>query len=235
MVYAMSKIGVVCGLSSEAKAVRQAYPDPRLTIKISGAHSGRAEKRAAELCDEGVGLVMSVGISGGLLPALTPGDLVVGSKIVTHDGQNFECNERGLDLLTRSHKARNINPSIIYGADEIIVSAAQKSQLYRDSGAKSVDMESHGVARAARQAGVPFLAIRAIADPADRALPSAALNAVNEDGTTRILPTLINALKKPHQIGDLMRLGADSEKALKTLRNNLGGLFGVLLLGSNLL
>ena len=87
-------------------------------------------------------------------------------------------------------------------------------------------MESHGAARAAAQNNTPFIAIRAIADPADRALPQAALGAVAPDGSTRVLKTLGAALRDPKQFPGLMKLGADSDAALKTLRRDLSPIFG---------
>ena len=231
----MTKMGVVCGLQSEAKAVRQAYPDPRIEIRVSGANAERAETLAGALCAQGAGAIISVGISGGLAPHLQPGDMIIGDKVVTSAGEEFACSSRGLDLLTRSHKARAVTPSTIYGADQVIESASQKADLWTHYGAASVDMESHGAARAAKEADVAFLAIRAIADPSERSLPAAALNAVNADGSTKVISTLVNAMKAPAQMPELMQLGADSNAALKTLRDNLGGLFGVLLLGSNLI
>ncbi|MEX0644518.1 MAG: hypothetical protein WD076_04365, partial [Parvularculaceae bacterium] len=82
--------------------------------------------------------------------------------------------------------------------------------------------------------GVPFAAIRAIADPANRALPAAALNAVAPDGSMKILTVLIASAKAPGEFPALLKLGADSEKALKTLRRDLGGLFRRLLFSLDL-
>lgn len=240
----MSKIGIICGLKSEAKAVRAAFPDERVDVVISGANAQRAELLARALCQPGkdqfgaergaVDLILSVGVSGGLLPAYQPGDLVIGSEVVTKNGERFACEPRGLEMLKKSHRAVGINPSIIYGSDEVVMSAEHKQKIHAETGAKSVDMESHGAARAAAQAGIAFLAVRAIADPADRALPTAALNAVKPDGGTRVFSTLVNAARDPLQFSELAQLGNDSKQALKTLSINLSGLLGVLLLGRDL-
>jgi len=121
----------------------------------------------------------------------------------------------------------------LFGADEIIDNAMKKAALFANHGAAAVDMESHGAARAAAHAGAPFLAIRAIADPADRALPAAALKAVAPDGSTRVLTTLGAAMRDPRQFPDLMKLGRDSAAATKTLRRSLGQLFASLFLTSS--
>ncbi|MEL6506177.1 MAG: phosphorylase, partial [Pseudomonadota bacterium] len=88
--------------------------------------------------------------------------------------------------------------------------------------------------RAAQGSGAAFLAIRAIADPADRTLPSAALNAVNKDGSTKVFSTLVNAARDPGQFPALLQLGQDSSNALSTLSGNLGGLLGALFLRGDL-
>ncbi len=95
-------------------------------------------------------------------------------------------------------------------------------------------MESHGAARAAKRAGVPFLAIRAIADPAHRALPKSALGAVAPDGSTKVVSTLMKAAAAPWEFPALLQLGFDSDRALIALGRNLGGLLGALFVGLDL-
>ena len=148
-------------------------------------------------------------------------------------------------LLLRKRAINSVHPdksgepelnkmASLFGADFIIDSASKKSELFANHSAVAVDMESHGAARAAAHAGVPFLAIRAIADPADRALPKAALGAVAPDGSTRVMATLGAALRDPKQFPELMKLGADSAAATKTLRRDLGPLFFRLFLSLDL-
>jgi adenosylhomocysteine nucleosidase len=48
-------------------------------------------------------------------------------------------------------------------------------------------MESHIVASAAAANGLPFVAIRVIADPAERPLPQVALAAMRPNGTMILL------------------------------------------------
>ncbi|MEO1706950.1 MAG: hypothetical protein AAFR69_04375 [Pseudomonadota bacterium] len=227
-------IGIVCGLKSEENAVLKASDsDPRLAIGVSGANAARAVAIATQFCQGGARMIISVGVSGGLDPTLSPGDLVIGKSVITKAGDAFDCDRSSAEALTQV-LADRIKPSVIYGADEVILNASDKASIFTETTATSVDMESHGVARAAQSAGVPFAAIRAIADPADRTLPPAALNAVNDDGSTKVFTTLANAARDPAQFPALMQLGKDSGKALTTLRGELGGLLGALFLCSDL-
>lgn len=216
-------IGVVCGLKSEAAAVRGALgDDARIRIGVSGANAARAEGIARRFCAGGARAIVSVGVSGGLDPALKPGDLIIGAAVVVKSGAAYESD---LSLLAKLDADASRGRARILGADDIIDSAEAKAALFTEHQAIAVDMESHGCAKAARDAGVPFLAIRAVADPADRALPPAALGAVAPDGSTRIFKTLRAALRDPKQFPELMKLGEDSGAATKTLRRDLGPIF----------
>lgn len=226
-----SFIGVICGLKSEAEAVAYAVGKSRIRIGVSGANAQRAEEIARGFCNERASAILSIGVSGGLDPALRPGDLVVGSSVI---GDELYTSDPYLLSVIRDALQDGTLVAPLYGADEIVESAAKKAVFYRNHGAVAVDMESHGAARAAARAGVPFLAIRAIADPAGRALPPAALNAVAADGSTRVMATLAVAMRDPKQFPELMKLGADSAAATKTLRRDLGPIFGRLFLSLDL-
>lgn len=212
--------GIVCGLKSEAETVRAACEGLPVELGVSGANADRAEKIATEFCDQGVGAILSVGVSGGLDPTLEPGDLVIGATVKTAGGGSFDASP--ILLANVLSVAGEIRPQVIYGSDMIVSSASEKAVIYASSASVAVDMESHGVARAAQKAGIPFIAIRAIADPAARALPPAALNAVAPDGSTRIFKTLAECAKAPGQFPALLKLGSDSQKALATLKAKLG-------------
>ncbi len=227
-------IGVICGLKSEAQVVSRVLDASKIRVGVSGANAARAEEIARQFCDAGAATIVSVGVSGGLDPKLKPGDLIIGDRVLCADGNHYQSDRRLLDAIADELAAAKAKIGALFGADDIIESIEKKAALYRDHGALGVDMESHGAARAAASAGVPFLAIRAIADPADRALPPAALGAVAPDGSTRMLATLGAAMRDPKQFPALMKLGADSAAALKTLRRDLVPLFGRLFLSCDL-
>ncbi len=222
-------IAVICGLKSEAQTVKAYVDNAKIRIGVSGANAQRAEELARDFCKAGARAIISVGVSGGLDPALRPGDLVIGEKVITEHGAVFSSDSALMSAIT-TKAPEGAKIAALFGADEIIDNAMKKAALFANHGAAAVDMESHGAARAAAHAGAPFLAIRAIADPADRALPAAALKAVAPDGSTRVLTTLGAAMRDPRQFPDLMKLGRDSAAATKTLRRSLGPRFASLFL-----
>lgn len=230
----MGFLGIICGLKSEAGAVARAVDGSKIRVGISGADAVNAARIAARFCEEGASAVVSVGLAGGLDPKLKPGDLVIGDQVIGDDGGRYESDRYLLGAIRKETDARHAAVGALFGSDDIIESVEKKAALLHNHGAIAVDMESHGAARAAAQASVPFLAIRAIADPAERALPTAALKAVAPDGSTRAISTLARAMSDPGQFPELFRLGQDSNAALKTLRRSLGPLFRRLFLSLDL-
>jgi hopanoid-associated phosphorylase len=226
-------LGVVCGLKSEASIVREAVRDERVRVAASGADAARAELLAHEFAAAGAAAIVSVGVSGALRPDLSPGDLLV-ADAVKSDLEEFTVSDLLLSGLELEKPAISLRRAVLFGSDEIVATILAKARLASQHGADAVDMESHGAARAARATGLPFAAIRAIADPASRALPKAALNAVAADGSTRTLAVLFECAKAPGDFPALLQLGADSAAALRTLRVHLGPLFRRLFLSLNL-
>src|SRR3712207_2397214 len=70
----------------------------------------------------------------------------------------------------------------VAGARHPVATVAEKANLHSRTGAALVDLESLAVARVCRDHGRPFAVLRAVADPAERALPPAALAGLDEAG-----------------------------------------------------
>ena len=88
----------------------------------------------------------------------------------------------------------------------------------------AVDMESLGVAEIAAHAGVPFVILRALADPAERALPKAAAEGLDDQGNVRLGAVLWSLLRDPSQLPGLIRVGLDTNAALSALKAAVGKL-----------
>ncbi|MBT8471994.1 MAG: hypothetical protein KJN99_05275 [Marinicaulis sp.] len=220
---------IICGLKSEADAVRSAVSGDDIRIYVSGANAVRAEELAQSACADGAKAIISIGVSGGLDPSLKPGQLIIGDEILSDcKGAIFASDPFLLGALRKTQSFEDARVGRLFGADTIIVDAKEKAALFARTRAIAVDMESHGAARAAAEAKIPFVAIRAVADPADRALPKAALGAVAPDGSTLVAKTLGAAMRDPKQFPGLIRLGSDSSKAIATLKRDLPALLRVL-------
>jgi hypothetical protein len=111
-----------------------------------------------------------------------------------------------------------------------------KRELHRTTGAAAVDMESHVVARLAAAHGLAFAAVRVIVDPANRAIPSAALLGMAPDGRADISAVLRNVMARPSQLSRLACIAVDAFAAraeMLRVRRLLGPHFGLVDLTSS--
>ena len=108
----------------------------------------------------------------------------------------------------------------IAGSERIVATTATPSApCARRPARVAVDMESHGVAEVAAQAGLPFLIVRAIADRSDQAIPKRGPSARSmRSGDIRHLALLGRLIGRPWEIGALIALGRSSGRGLATLR-----------------
>ena len=214
--------GIVCGMVSEVRALGRWADDPLIGIGISGARPGRAEAEARRLVAEGCRALMSWGVAGGLDPALVPGELVFPAVVVAEDGGSWPLSRDLRAAVTagvpspRRGEGQGGGPTLL-GLERMVFSAAEKAALFERSGAVAIDMESHRVALVAAAAGLPFLALRAIGDPAGRALPALVARALGEDGRPRIGPVVAGLLRRPGDLAALLRVKRDTAAALAAL------------------
>ena len=232
-------LGIVCGMVSETRALGKWIADPRISICVSGARPDRAEAKARRLVSEGCRVLLSWGVAGGLDPAQEPGDLAIPAEVVAEDGRCLPLSQTVIARLDRAVRAAEMPRSsrgvtgtgAILGLDRMVPSAAEKAALFERTGAVAVDMESHRVARVAAEAGLPAVAIRAIADPADRTLPALAARALGGDGRPRIGPVALGLLRRPGELGALLRVKRDTDAALAALAGIAGQVIPAVLEG----
>jgi adenosylhomocysteine nucleosidase len=200
------QIGIVVGIAAEAKAAHRISAN----ILCSGGRPDVAAHQAYQLIATGATTLMSFGIAGGLSSTLRPGSLVVADEIIT-DFDRYPA------LASCASRIRaHVGP--IYGSWTIVSNPAEKRALRKRTGALAVDMESGPIARVAMEAGIPFIALRAIADPATRGLPPAALLPLDENGRPNLSAVFWSILTDPGQIPALIDTGNQTRKALHRLR-----------------
>lgn len=201
---------VVTGMAFEAAIA--AGPGVEVFYR-SGA--GGFEAALAERLRRPCAGVISFGVAGGLAAPLKPGDIVVPGSVV--DGATAYSTDRDWSAALVAALPGAFE-GVLAASDVAVTGVAGKAELHARSAALAVDMESHMAARQALAAGVPFAVCRIVIDPHDRAVPSAALVALDEDGRTNIPALLGELLRHPGQIPELMRLGRDAAVAKKAMR-----------------
>jgi hopanoid-associated phosphorylase len=210
------------GLAVEARLARAAgFP----AIIGGGDHH-----RTASLVEESVQrahCLVSFGVAGALAPGLRPGDVILSGEVVTQDRRwrpESEFHHRILDLAWQV--GAFVGP--VMGSRTILATEEAKMAAWRETGALAADMESAAVAEAAEAAGIPFLVLRAIADPATRTLPPAALIPLAEDGTPALARVVAEVLRRPRQLPALVGVARETRRALAALVRPARALHGML-------
>jgi len=220
-------IGAVTGLAAEATVAREIG-----FVAAVGGGTAAGTKAAAEalLARPVIGLV-SFGIAGGLAPGLQSGALVLPAAVRARDGTAHWVDVEWHLRLTVA--ARKAGLAVIVGGmlghDAIAATAAEKAALHHETSAVAVDLESHVVASVAQHARVPFVVLRAVADPAERDLPPAALLPLTAGGRPNLARILCSLACHPRQVPALLTLARETKAAFEALRGAGQALKGELL------
>lgn len=236
----MRHIGFVTGLRFEADILlaraRDVGVSDRVDVRASGPGQARAYETARALALADVGLLVSIGLAGGLHPGLKVGDVVLADYVVGPDGERLLVADAEKQHLARALKGNGVPGAqalsfyqgpFAASIDPVLTPAAKKT-LHAMTGAWAVDMESDGVARAAHDAGLPFLGVRVISDTQRQSVPAAALAGMNADGTVSPWPVIAGLWKSPGDLPGLLVLGRQSRLAKKCLSRLGERLFGCL-------
>lgn len=204
------RLALVVGMTSEAKLLAA----PARTV-IGGGDGAQVEAGLAALhAAAPLTGVLSFGVAGGLDARLAPGALLLADRVVNL-GVNYACDAEFLARLRARLPEAHVGA--LFGAEEAVASVAAKASLHALTGAWAVDMESLAAARFAARQRLPFAALRAIADPAARALPSCALAGLRPDGSADALAVLRGLVKKPGELPALIQIARESGRALAAL------------------
>jgi adenosylhomocysteine nucleosidase len=217
---------VATGLQREARIVGgpgvAAVWGGGLVARLEAALTARAPESEA---------ILSFGLAGALAPGLRPGDCIVGTAVM--DGETRRCADAAW-LATLRMQLPAAKAGMLLGADAMLLTCTEKRAARARTDALAVDMESHVAARVAARFGLPFVAVRAISDAADRNLPHAVSVGLAPDGGMALWPVLRALARRPTELPGLFRAAGEAERAFRTLadaRHLLGPGLGRLDLG----
>jgi nucleoside phosphorylase len=148
----------------------------RLALARGGVGPARSEA-AFEVLQRSLAIhsLINFGWCGALTPGLKAGDLVVYRSLTpgTAAGPEFTSQPRLVELAVGGPAGLPVIVGRGVGVERLLAQPAEKRRLAAAAGdgELAVDMESYWLARAARRAGIPFLAVRAVSDTLDEALP----------------------------------------------------------------
>lgn len=205
---------IVTGLRAEAECCRRAGLP---LVRCDGPGFARAGSASANLASAGATGLVSFGVCGGLDPALRSGAVVLADGIVLHGGETLATDAAWRARVKALLGQLTPIEGRLASVDTVLATSAAKDALHRATNALAVDMESAAIGRVARDRGLPFLVVRVVADPADRAIPEAALAGMGRDGRIRPIKALAGMLVRPGQVASVMRLSRDSRVAFAML------------------
>lgn len=223
--------GFVTGLVSEANLIHKAARSLKLPaaplVLPAGGNGHRAYQAAIRLAQEGCTGLVSFGLAGGLDAMIAPGGIVLADKVIVPGGKSYPTDERWAMAVQAAMDVPPENGPVV-GSDFALTDPKQKMALQKSTGAIAVDMESHGVAQAADELGLPLLVVRAVGDPAARAVPEIALEGFGNDGRTHAWPIIVALAKHPLALPALIRVARDSAAGMRALSRLDAGVFRAL-------
>jgi adenosylhomocysteine nucleosidase len=179
-------------------------------VAVGGGTREGAQEAAEELIRMGAGALLSFGYAGGLDPALKAGDLLIPTWVLA--GGHYYPVDPSL-----AASFGGMREQVILGAMGVLGEVEAKQRVRQQTEACAVDLESGAVAQVAWRNRLPFAVLRAVCDPADRALPPMAVTALDRNGRVRKLHMLGAILRRPWQVPALIALGQDAAAARATL------------------
>jgi adenosylhomocysteine nucleosidase len=213
------RFGIVTSHKSEAYCFKDLQSGEAPLVFRSGGSAAKARSGAEQLARQGVAGLVSFGLATGLAPVLRPGDLVLAESVVLPSGQALRTDAAWRSGLARQLSGRDLSVRVarLAGYDELLTSASAKRKAFQATFAAALDTDSHGVAEAAARLCLPFIVIRAVAEPAEQNLPSPLRVHGGEDDLLRGLGIAVRLLCRPWEFPSAWRFARNGRLALATL------------------
>ncbi len=222
----MKPIGIITAMPAEARSLvgRPVGPNTQTAcacghVTAAGVGTARAAAAAEQSIDSGARALLSWGTAGALDPDLRAGALVIPTVVADPDGNAYDAAASWHAAALTAFAGMSPASGKLLSVDAPVHTGADKARLAASTRAVAVDMESAAVARIACQHGIPFLAVRAIVDPAGFSLPDASLSALWPDGRVNYLGFARKFIRRPQQLNAVLRLSTYYRAAMRSLRN----------------
>ncbi len=224
-------VGVLTGLEFEAHLfdIFCGAKDPPI-IRCLGPRGPDSTKAIKELISLGCDSLLSFGIAGGLRPGAEIGDLMIANRVICRtDKRSFETDPNWRKaLLGKLGTSFSVGEWTCIGAETMIGEPREKKALFDDMAGAFVDMESHLVARAAYESGLPFAVLRVICDTSEMRIPPWVLSSISANGVIKYSLLILQAFMNLKDWPNLYALKSGSAQARSVLKN------AVIHLGPNL-
>jgi adenosylhomocysteine nucleosidase len=194
--------------------------DDRVLVILTGMGADRARQSAGQLIEHGAGALLSWGSAVALHPELRAGNVVMPTKVIADDGQTIPIDARWHDqVCARLPADLLVHRAPIAETTALLTDPIEKERLSHRRGAVAADMESAALGAVARERGVPFLVVRAIADDSRMSLPAWLPDTLDELGRPRGASLFAALLRHPSAAVQLARLALSFRAATLALRD----------------
>lgn len=197
-----SQVGLRSG-----KALLGTLRDVPMVTLATGDGSERARGGLTELLSTvDLEVVVAIGIAGGLSADLKVGDVVVAHRVTNGTGEVPPPDSR---LVAKAADLPDVTAGSIHSHSEIAIDPVAKHRLWDQTGsrrAQVVDLETASYARVAAAQQVPYMALRAVSDSSDEALPLDFNRFRKPDGSSDRGGVTRYALRHPSILPELLQL-----------------------------
>lgn len=187
----------------------------RVAWVVAGAGPERAA-RACRLLIDGhrPGLIVSAGFAGGLAVGIERGRAVSPLLAIRAEQASTPLVDVAVTGIAKA--------AAIITIDHVAVTAHEKQSLAETTGAELLDMETWGVARVAREAGLDCVGLRVVSDTISDELPREMAALVKPQSSLRRLGAALRAVgRRPGAAVDMWRLWENAVVDARTLADAL--------------
>ncbi len=247
--YSFRNVGFVCGLQNEARCLTAAGIEERIAISGARTARAEelAQILLSEGAESLVSIGLAGGLDPRLGPgAVIVAECVIGwdrplpsgnRRLKLGDLARHPVNEDE-EVAFESEQTEagfSVDPDLrnrllgvlsgktwsgaVVGVHQAVRSQDEKLGLYANTTALACDMESHAVAKVARNSDVPFAVLRVVSDPSNRYIPEAAIAGVTDTGGVSIGRALRGVAIRPWEMPEMLSLALDARIAFAALRS----------------
>jgi adenosylhomocysteine nucleosidase len=196
----------------------------RTRVALSGVGAPRITQLVDVLCAARVDALLAVGLAGALRDPFSCGDVIVARRAQLAASEAVVASDIRLVAAASQCGAEIIE--VLVCVDRTAADVAEKRRLAVRG--EAVDMESFRILEEAQRRGIPAVAIRAVGDSADEALPLDFDQAVRADGAVSVMNLIGQAARAPGSWPALFAFGRRQRRAVRTLAGFLDRLIPTL-------
>lgn len=224
----MTRLGIVAAFDREARILAKRErkgPDLRdpvsgeILIALSGIGAAGARAAGEQLLKKGATALLSWGVAAALDRELAAGSLLAPETIIDVDLHRYSADPHWhRNVCERLAIRFVVHTEPLAESLAVLSTPMQKRSVLLHTGAIAADMESAALARLAREAEIPFVAIRAVSDTAATRVPHWLGAAIDSAGRLSTLDVLTQIARRPAEWAAVSRLAAGFWAARATLK-----------------